>query len=259
MGEYSEAVERRIQYARRVHSKEAIRATVGIHKREDLLAKAEPSSVLKGEKEPWVLERQMTNRYFSYVPELVEPMVCDNVMRQALEPVRAHDHALQIVSGSATCSSKWVPPKAKYHGTQRREASAKELLKNHHGVQLRPETAEKRSQQRPATAPTTRPPVGPGGVGSRPTSSSRTKWNAPEAKRAACKALPRAQSAGALEARPRSQSATGPSTKLSEERKDVEPAPRPKSAIAGPSKGLRPPSCGMRRPSTGSVAVKPRP
>lgn len=244
--EYSEAVEKRVQYARRVEGEEALRKTCGTHKRQDLLAKAHPASVLKGEKPPWIPGEE--NRYFSYVPDMVEPMVCDHVMAQVLAPSRAYDHARQIVSGSAVSTSFWVAPKIKYHGTQRREASAKELLKNHHGPPSRPpssqpvnkacaETAEK---GRPSTAPTMRR----AGPGSR--ASSAGKSNASEA--VAKKAIPRSQSATVC--RPRSNSLH-----------DAAPAPRPQSATAGSTNCAitvhRPPSTGIQR--TQSAGAKPRP
>lgn len=256
--EYSEAVTKRIQEARKVHSEEAVRATCGIHKREDLLAKAHPASVLKGEKPPW--KPGEGNRYFSYVPDMVEPLVCDNVMHQVLAPVRAYDHALQIVSGSAVSTSFWNPPKSKYHGTQRREAHAKELLKNHHavlGVQ-QPDadkikavagTSEKSQQARPSTAPTARRP--------RSGASSAGKSNASEAK--ASKVPQRSQSATVLETRRRSNSFMGLATE--DGSKDVSAAPRPKSATPGftkcPVTVNRPPSTGMR--TAASIGAKPRP
>lgn len=250
---YAEAVEKRIQDARQHHSQEAVRATCGLHKRENLLTNAHPTSVHKGEKKAWMLERQMTKKYFSYVPEMVEPIVCDRVRAQVLAPVRAHDHARQIVGGSAVSASKWREPRTKYHGTQRREVSAKELLKNHHGP---PQRAA--SQLEAGLADKSRP-------GSRPPTAEKGRPStAPNLRRSAS-----ASSAGracegndviaASKTRPRSQSAVGSATKTSVDAcKDGDSAPRPKSAIPGATKCditvARPPSSLVRKPRPRSAA-----
>lgn len=266
--EYSEAVEKRVKHARRVHSIEAMRATCGTYKREDMLAKAEPSSVLKGEKAPWVLERRASQKFFSYVPVQVEPLVCPRVMRQVFDPVRAHDHARQIVSGSAVTNSKWSEPKTKYHGTQRREENAKELLKNHHGFSKQPPPQPEhgvpraslinvesidsprmiRSHARPATAPIERR------RGSSRVSSAGPAGRASETNigTSSSKAMPRAQSASGFGTRPSMEGA----------KEDVAAALRPQSAMPAPTKCnitvSRPPSSGWRRPGSGGVKPRPR-
>lgn len=140
---------------KKIESAEAIRKTCSRMRREDIHTNAHPTSVLKGEKPPWVLQAVATHEVFMDAPPAcptgVDRHVDDVVRKHVVECARAHAHDSQIITGKTTSSSKWKGrQRGTLLGTRRRAEEAEALLRrefpDNSGAKLR-------QRQRPQSAP----------------------------------------------------------------------------------------------------------